>query len=833
MSNAKATELLTAAGVPGLARASELLTSAGARGLAGALVTDDLVVLPVRHHSPACALVVRRVLAEQRPSVVLVEGPRAFDELVPLLTHADARMPLAVYSYARREAGQEQDRWAGYYPFCDYSPELVALRGAVEQRIPARFIDLDLAEQRLAEHRAAERPGDERQPESLLDERYYRHSAALRLLGERLGCRDDEDLWELLFEADAGTTSTIEHVERMAAYCSLARTDSSAAELAADGTTAREAEMVWHIGAALAERKPGDGPVLVVLGGFHAVAVPELLEAPPPRPEFPAKGITADAALIRYSFQRLERLNGYAAGMTSPAWHQHLWERLTDDQTDDEDPRTAALLTALLDISRDLRVDQKLSLSVASVGAAFEQALRLAELRDHPAPLRSDLLDAVTSCFVKGDADVEGLRITAACNRTLTGDAIGTLPPGTGTPPLVNDTFERLHRQRLKVDSSIRQTTSLDIYRSAAHRRTSRLLHGLNLLNVPFATKTAGPDFVRGAGLGRLHERWDYSWSPLTEGALVEASVFGSTLPAAVLAKFSGILADHRESSRRSDATAAVALLSHACVLGLHTLTPSALDLVHTTIVEDASFTNTATATARLALLWEAREPLEARFIDDLPALLRTAYRRVIYLGRELQGGQAAEATEIVKALVKLRELLGSGLGADLDADLYWDLVDRLQHEYGVPLVRGAATGLLYSAGRIGSAQLVEQVSGHLAGGVAPADAVGFLTGLLSTAREAAWQEDELLAGLDRRLADWDLRTFVAHLPELRLAFAELTPMETDRVASAVALLHGRADLGPMIKRDVSDHEVQRNLEVAAQVAMLLAGDGLAAWSQT
>ncbi|MEV8376214.1 DUF5682 family protein [Kribbella sp. NPDC056861] len=799
----------------------ELLTTAAVRRLAGELVSDELVVMPVRHHSPACALQVRQVIAERRPSVVLVEGPRGFDGLIPLLTHAEARMPLAVYTYAHRGAGEEQARWSAYYPFCDYSPELVALKAAAEQGIPARFIDLDLAEQQ---------PQDE--AGSLLEEHHFRHSASLRLLTERLGCRDVEDLWELLFEADAGSASTDEHVARVAAYCALARADYSAEDLAADGTAAREAEMVWHIRAALAERVPGDGPILVVLGGFHAVAIPALLADPPARPELPTDGITGDSALIRFSFERLERLNGYAAGMTSPAWHQHLWEGLVGGPTDEE-PRTAALLTALLDISRDLRVDQQLPLSVASVAAAFEQALQLAELRNHPAPLRSDLLDAVTSCFVKGDIDIEGLRISAACRRILTGDAIGTVPPGTGTPPLVHDAFERLHRQRLKVDSAGRQTTSLDIYRSAAHRETSRLLHGLSLLSVPFATKVAGPDFVRGFGLGRLQERWDYGWSPLTEGALVEASVYGSTLPAAVLAKFSRVLAEHRDSSRRSDAIAAVALLSQACVLGLQTEVPKTLDLVRSTIVEDASFTNVATATTRLALLWEAREPLEARLVDDLPVLLRAAYGRGIYLGRELQGGREDEAAEIVNALVQFRELIASQAGAELDGDLYWELIARLHTEYDVPLVRGAATGLLYSAGRIGSGELVERVSGHLAGGVAPTEAVGFLTGLLITARETAWQENELLAGLDRRLAEWKEETFVAHLPELRLAFADLTPMETDRVASAVAKLHGRSDLGSLVQRNVSDSEVQHNLEISVQVAALLARDGLAAWSES
>ena len=61
----------------------------------------------------------------------------------------------------------------------------------------------------------------------------------------------------------------------LAAYCHLARIECSDAELNADGTLQREAEMAWHIRQALAERREGDGPVLAVVGGFHAVALPD------------------------------------------------------------------------------------------------------------------------------------------------------------------------------------------------------------------------------------------------------------------------------------------------------------------------------------------------------------------------------------------------------------------------------------------------------------------------------------------------------------------------------------------------------------------------------
>ena len=80
---------------------------------------------------------------------MLVEGPRSFDPLIPLLTDESARSPLAIYTYAvgRASGDEPPPRHAAYYPFCDYSPELVALRLARELSVPVRFIDLDFAEQ--------------------------------------------------------------------------------------------------------------------------------------------------------------------------------------------------------------------------------------------------------------------------------------------------------------------------------------------------------------------------------------------------------------------------------------------------------------------------------------------------------------------------------------------------------------------------------------------------------------------------------------------------------------------------------------------------------------
>ncbi len=801
------------------------------RALAAGLVTPELVVFPVRHHSPGCAWQLRRLFTDNPPSVVLVEGPRSFTSMVSLLTHPEARMPLAIYSYSVSKSGAEatEHRRAAYYPFCDYSPELVALREAQARNIACRFIDLDFSEQCLLESRA----GSAEEPVSLLDEGHFGRSRYLQVLADQLGCRDHEELWEHLFEVGAHNLTLSEHVAQVAAYCFLARSEYGEAELKRDGTLAREQEMAWHITQAVAERPEGAGPVLVVLGGFHAVVIPDLLESEIRRPSVSRSSVTRDeSALIRYSFERLDRLNGYASGMTSPAWHQLIWDRTLASQKAGHDPsprrRRDAALKLLFDIAQELRKKHGLSLPMPALAAAYEQVLRLAALRQRPAPVRDDLVDAITSCFVKGDADGDGALILAVTRRTLSGKEMGRVPPGAGTPPLVRDFALRAHRQRLKIDAPERRKVVLDLYRRPPHRTTSRLLHGLAYLGVPFARRTAGPDFVRSIGLDRLQEHWEYSYSVATEAALVEASMYGVTVPMAVANRFAARL-DQLDSAGHRDARAAAGTLTEACTLGLHDHLPRVLGSLRAAVGADPDFESVASAAGTLGLLWESREPLEARDVTELPELLRAAYDRATYLGRELRGAPD-DGAAAVTGLVRLRELLISDGGRDLDASLYWGTVGSLRVHHELPLIRGAATGLLYAAGRLSDEELASAVEGHFTGLSRAREAVSFLRGLLQTSREAAWQQPSLLNVLDRLFREWDDEAFVAALPELRLAFAEMTPKETDRIAQAVARLHGASGLGPLVRYDLTESDVEANLALSAAVREVLVTDGLGEW---
>ncbi len=65
----------------------------------------QVIFFPVRHHSPACARLVRRLIHDLRPSRVLIEGPSDFNSRMAELS-LPHRLPIAIYSYVRLPGGQ-------------------------------------------------------------------------------------------------------------------------------------------------------------------------------------------------------------------------------------------------------------------------------------------------------------------------------------------------------------------------------------------------------------------------------------------------------------------------------------------------------------------------------------------------------------------------------------------------------------------------------------------------------------------------------------------------------------------------------------------------------
>jgi hypothetical protein len=102
----------------------------------------------------------------------------------------------------------------------------------------------------------------------------------------------------------------------------------------------------------------------------------------------------------------------------------------------------------------------------------------------------------------------------------------------------------------------------------------------------------------------------------------------------------------------------------------------------------------------------------------------------------------------------------------------------------------------------------------------------------MKTCRETAWQNRPLIQSLDAILCEWNETEFIEALPSLRLALADLTPRETDRVALLVAGLRGEQSLGEVVHLETTEREFDRNRRITALVLDSLQIDGLGHWVQ-
>lgn len=790
----------------------------------------QLRLVPVRHHSPRCAHHLRALMREFKPTHVLIEGPGELDALLPALQHAQARPPLAAYLHAAMAGpgAAEQDwRCRCYVPFAAFSPEWVALREAARLRSAVRFIDLPYAD-RLAQ--AAQLDYFACAPEPLLAyEPARRAPDVLAGLIQASGCRDFDEWWDRHYESGNEDASPQAYFAGVLAFSQLLRErEQGAGGSGMDAEDlAREAHMAAQVSAALAE----GGRCLVVCGGFHVPGIVAGLSAPA-RPADARPAIDVGVHLIAYTLQRLERASGYAAGMPMPGYYHGVWQALEQGASQ---PDAQAWPEMAARTVNSLRA-QGMPASLPDAAEAVRLAHGLAALRACRGG-RAELLEALDSAVFKEHA--QALRpqpmVQQAGQQTgqqigqwlLDADDYGQLPPNAPAAPLLVDVQAFCLRHRLPVRPAAPVRKELDIYRSARHRRLSQGLHRLCYLGVPYAQRLAGPDFVAGTGLARVREVWTLGWQVETTVALTEAMCHGSSLEEAAVHLVRERLAQtaHTEPAQR---------VLEVLVMGLDGIAQQVLDTVQAWMERSHDALALARATGCLALAYEARHALGgvglARLLPLLQRCFAQACLRLPWLGE----GDASQQAQALDALADLHGMVCRH-APWADAGLFHDACAAL-HEVGADStperVRGATAGILSMAGRWQIAQTDAALRTML--GLAQVDgaAMGeYLQGFLRVAKGWLLSHPPLLRLLSDGIAHWPEDAFLAGLPALRLAFAQLTRAELRQLAGRLAGLSGAATPpGATTLASVhlpSDEALAHSRALAAQVGRLLQPWGL------
>ncbi|MDE7222171.1 MAG: hypothetical protein K2O34_00135, partial [Acetatifactor sp.] len=197
----------------------------------------EIKLLPVRHHSPACARQVQRMIQQWRPQAVLIEGPDTACSLIPAMIDPATKAPFAVYYSYDDTAGavsEDKEKYRCYYPFLDYSPELAALRTGQACGAQVAFIDLPYGDI-LAASQEGKGIRQEGEKSNYNDDYLLSRNDYLQRLCEKTGLRSFDEFWEKYFELEGLEQDGETWFGNLLTYCRQARESTPPEQLQEEG----------------------------------------------------------------------------------------------------------------------------------------------------------------------------------------------------------------------------------------------------------------------------------------------------------------------------------------------------------------------------------------------------------------------------------------------------------------------------------------------------------------------------------------------------------------------------------------------------------------------
>ncbi|MBD5528966.1 MAG: hypothetical protein HDR02_11295 [Lachnospiraceae bacterium] len=769
----------------------------------------EIKLLPVRHHSPACAWQVQRMIETWHPQAVLIEGPDTASPLIPAMIDPATKAPFAVYYSYDDTAGavsEEKEKYRCYYPFLDYSPELAALRTGSAQGAKVAFIDLPYGDI-LAASREGKGMRQEGDKSNYNDDYLLSRNAYLQRLCEKTGLRSFDEFWEKYFELEGLMQDSETWFDNLLTYCRQARESTPQEQLKEEGCLAREAYMAGKI-LDVAREMAGTSPhrILVVTGGFHTPALAQRLggmdeeksaAASSAQADLPRKLVSAKdqgVYLMPYSMEAADALNGYASGMPFPGFYQEIWEHVQAEEQEEMPPYTKAVLDMVVTTGKAVRRAEG-SASTYDEICACSMAEGLAALRGKPQPGAYELQDAVLSCFVKGEYNLATDEPMRLLRRQMTGRRVGELCQGAGEPPVLQDFRTLCKRYGLQVSSTLENEVTLSVFGKKKHRQMSMFFHRLLFLQAPYARRVKGPNLQTGRDRNLIREIWKYKWNAQVMAALIDASVYGGTVEEAAR----GLAAE--QLKKAVYAREGALLLSQVLEMGLEGQLEQVYGRLQELLISDTDFYSLAEALRLLTMVQQLRRLYDSGL--EVQGMIQTCIRRLLGLlpgMARVKEEDMARCMEAIKLLYQVIGRMESGEkieGGQPDSallDSYFDALLVMDRDSEIQAgVHGCIHGLLYGGGRESVTQTQQVCRGYLTGTrEQQLKTALFFRGLFFGAKDLVFVGEDFLRMLDEFLMQIGEEDFMQLLPELHMAFTYFTPAETDRIAQTAAGFHGR-----------------------------------------
>jgi hypothetical protein len=508
--------------------------------------------------------------------------------------------------------------------------------------------------------------------------------------------------------------------------------------------------------------KDGYQRIAVVCGAWH---VPALANLPAAAADdrilrgLPKMRVTL--TWVPWTYGRLAYASGYGAGIRSPGWYDHLFSSAGQPLE-----RWLAKAAAVLR-------DEGVPASSAHVIESVRLAEALAALRGRPLAGLEEVTESARAVLCEGS----DLLVELIQRRLVVSERLGAVPAATPMVPLQRDLHDRQRSLRLRPEAEPRDY-DLDL-RKPNDLARSHLLHRLTLLGVRWGTTQQG----RTQNIGTFRESWQLAWRPELDLALIEASMWGSTVEAAAAQRARSAAA---EAAALEDLTG---LVERCLLADLGDALPQALAAVRDRAALEGDVTQLMAA---LPALVRAARYGDVRGTD--PGRLGEV---AVELITRICAGLPAAVTSLDEAAERaMRDRIDTvhsaiGLLADPGSRARWlETLARIVPRCP-PLVSGRLTRLLLDAGQLTTDDAAIRMSRELSAAAPAAAAAGWAEGFLAGSGLLLLHDDKLLGLADGWLAGLSADAFAAVLPALRRTFGEFAPSERRAIGDKAAKLDG------------------------------------------
>ena len=719
----------------------------------------------IRHFSPAGAYFVRKFLNENRPDVVLIEGPADFDFLMDDIVSKNLLPPFAIMAYTK-----EVPIETVLYPFAVYSPEYQAILWARENNKECHFFDLESNIMLGLESKNEDEIISDA-PDKIHDK-------------EKTSDFDMESFWERVLEQSEDMNA---YKSGSALFGESLRNEDevSLRDIIRESFMKRKIKEIIDSGI-------DSEKIVAITGAFHTSAIQSLDGAMTDKEYDSLKKKDSNITMMPYSYYRLSKRTGYGAGNTAPAYYELLWQGFIKNDKTYHERKYLSLLAKYMREHGGI-------VSSAQVIEATMLSRSIANLRGGSIPTLVDLKDAGITCMGGGSFGEMAMGFA----QSDIGTKIGVVPQESMKTSIQSDFLSRLKALKLeKYKELVATPLQLDLRENLRVKSKESAFLDLNRSFFLYRLVTLGIDFAKiernRQDNATWAENWILQWTPEAEIQIVESVLKGDTIDEAV----AFVLGERLDNAISISEIADIIEAAFNC--GIPKIVEGAgrkLDEMASGAVSIHEIAVTTSKLSDMILFGDIRK-LDRKPLE--PIVKRLCIRAALILAGESACDDMA-AVILVEDIQSIHNVFV--LHDFLDKDLWFDKLMEVSNRDDLNTkISGLATAILLDTGKTDENTLRIEVARRLSAGMPAELGANWFAGLSIRNHYALIGRLTLWESLSEYMDSLDEEEFRRSLVFLRRAFVDYSSKEKDMIAENLGEIWG---LNAAVVSEIINSEVK------------------------